>query len=105
LINYYPFDLRGHERSQAEAEERALMASQLDIEAIKWVMSDKRGRRFVARQLERTGAFRLSFSTNALTMAFNEGMRSVGLMLIAQLNEHCPERYSEMLKENKESKK
>jgi hypothetical protein len=104
MSNHDPFDLRGQERAEEEAEERAMRALQLEIEAIKWVMSDKRGRRFVAKQLERTGAFRLSFNTNALTMAFNEGMRSVGLMLMSLLNEHCPERYSEMLKENKESK-
>jgi hypothetical protein len=35
-------------------------------------------------------------------MAFNEGTRNEGLRLLAQLTEHCLDRYSEMLKEQKE---
>jgi hypothetical protein len=102
-MSYFdPLDIRSQERAQAEAEERALMASQIEIDDIKWLMSNKRGRRFVARLLERAGVWRLSFSTNALTMAFNEGTRNEGLRLLAQVTAHCPDRYTEMLKESKE---
>lgn len=97
-----PLDIRSQERAQAEAEERALMASQIEIDDVKWLMSNKRGRRFVARLLERAGVWRLSFNTNALTMAFNEGTRNEGLRLLAQITAHCPDRYTEMLKESKE---
>ncbi len=78
------------------------MASQIEIDDMKWLMSNKRGRRFVARLLERAGVWRLSFNTNALTMAFNEGTRNEGLRLLAQITAHCPDRYTEMLKESKE---
>jgi hypothetical protein len=102
-MSYFdPLDIRSQERAQAEAEERALMASQIEIDDVKWLMSNKRGRRFVARLLERAGVWRLSFSTNALTMAFNEGTRNEGLRLLAQITAHCPDRYAEMLKESKE---
>jgi hypothetical protein len=97
-----PLDIRSQERAQAKAEERALMASQIEIDDMKWLMSNKRGRRFVARLLERAGVWRLSFNTNALTMAFNEGTRNEGLRLLAQITAHCPDRYTEMLKESKE---
>lgn len=97
-----PLDIRGQESAQAEAEERARLESQIEIDDVKWLMSNKRGRRFVARLLERAGVWRLSFNTNALTMAFNEGHRNEGLRLLAQVAAHCPERYMEMLKESKE---
>ncbi len=97
-----PLDIRSQERALAEAEERAALASQIEVDDVKWLMSNKRGRRFVARLLERAGVWRLSFNTNALTMAFNEGTRNEGLRLLAQITAHCPDRYAEMLKESKE---
>lgn len=97
-----PLDIRSQERTQAEAEERALLAAQIEIDDVKWLMSNKRGRRFMVRLLERAGVWRLSFNTNALTMAFNEGTRNEGLRLLAQIAAHCPDRYTEMLKESKE---
>ena len=97
-----PLDIRSQERAQADAEDRALLAAQIEIDDVKWLMSNKRGRRFMARLLERAGVWRLSFNTNALTMAFNEGTRNEGLRLLAQIATHCPDRYTEMLKESKE---
>ena len=97
-----PLDLRGKERAQADADERSTRASQVEIDDLKWLMSNKRGRRFVASLLERAGVWRLSFNTNALSMAFAEGMRNEGLRLLAQITAHCPDRHVEMLKESRE---
>lgn len=83
-----------------DSSESARDAADLEISDLKWLMSNKRGRRFVFRLLERAGVWRLSFSTNALSMAFNEGARNEGLRLIAMLSQHCADRYSEMLKES-----
>ena len=102
MSNFDPLDIRSQERAQAEADDRARLALQTEIDDLKWLMSNKRGRRFVARLLERAGVWRLSFNTNALTMAFNEGTRNEGLRLLAQITAHCPDRYTEMLKESKE---
>jgi hypothetical protein len=102
MSNFDPLDIRSQERAQAEADDRARLALQTEIDDLKWLMSNKRGRRFVARMLERAGVWRLSFNTNALTMAFNEGTRNEGLRLLAQITAHCPDRYTEMLKESKE---
>jgi hypothetical protein len=90
------------EDAQHALAERAKFEGELEIADLKWLMSNKRGRRFVHRLLERAGVWRLSFNTNALSMAFNEGTRNEGLRLLAQLTEHCLDRYSEMLKEQKE---
>jgi hypothetical protein len=97
-----PFDLQSQERATAGNSDKAKLAHQVEIDALKWLMSNKRGRRFVCRQLERAGVWRISFNTNALTMAFNEGMRNEGLRLMAQITTHCADRYTEMLKESKE---
>lgn len=97
-----PIDLQAQERAQAETGERSKAEQNREIEDLKWLMSNKRGRRFVCRQLERAGVWRLSFNTNALSMAFNEGQRNEGLRLMAQITTHCADRYTEMLKESKE---
>jgi hypothetical protein len=81
---------------------KAQYAADLEIGDLKWLMSNKRGRRFIFTLLERAGVWRLSFNTNALTMAFAEGTRNEGLRLMAQLTEHCLDRYSEMLKEQQD---
>lgn len=100
--SFDPLDLRGQERAKVESDDREFVAFQIEIDDLKWLMSNKRGRRFVHRSLERAGVWRISFNTNALTMAFNEGMRNEGLRLLSQVTEHCPKRYTEMLKESKE---
>lgn len=102
MSNFDPLDIRSQERAQADADDRARLAVQIEIDDLKWLMGNKRGRRFMARLLERAGVWRLSFNTNALTMAFNEGTRNEGLRLLAQITAHCPDRYTEMLKESKE---
>lgn len=102
MSHFDPLDIRSQERAQADAEERAQLESQIEIDDVKWLMSNKRGRRFVDRLLKRSGVWRLSFNTNALTMAFAEGTRNEGLRLLGQITMHCPDRYTEMLKESKE---
>jgi hypothetical protein len=53
--------------------------------------------------LEHAGVWRLSFHTNALQMAFNEGSRNGGLRLLDQLVKHCPELHTQMLKEHSDN--
>lgn len=97
-----PLDLRGQEQAQEAAAERAMLVRQTEVDDLKWIMSHRIGRRFVAGVIERAGVWRLSFNTNARVMAFNEGMRNEGLRLVAQIMAHCPERYAEMIKEGKD---
>ena len=56
------------------------------------------------RLLERTGVFRTSFTGNSETF-FREGQRNVGLMLMAQIHEVCPDQYALMLKEQNDVRK
>ena len=70
-----------------------------------WLMGIARGRRVAWRILDRSGVFRLSFNTNALTMAFSEGCRNEGLRFIADINRLCPEQYQKMISENSNGRK
>jgi hypothetical protein len=95
-----PFDLEGQARIQQEREERDRLAEQSEVADWVWLMQSKRGRRIVNRLLARAGVFQLSFNTNAMTMAFNEGRRNEGLAITATLMTHCPAQYTQMLEEH-----
>lgn len=94
---YDPLDLDNDHDAQLR-QERAEAAAQQYAEDIKWLMSDKRGRRFVRSLLERGGAYRNSFNTNALTMAYHEGRRAVVNELQHEITTLAPERFFEMLR-------
>lgn len=85
---------------QQDANDKARSAQRVERDDIVWLMSGKRGRRVAYRQLERAGVWRSSFSTDALQMAFNEGMRNEGLALTAKIMAYCPAKYAEMMTEN-----
>jgi len=98
-----PFDsLRQQEESAEKRGDRAKQREHTEAETLKWLMSQKRARRFIYGILERAGVWRLSFHTNALQMAFNEGVRNEGLALLAKIQTHCPELQTLMLKESKD---
>jgi hypothetical protein len=97
---YDPTDLRGQELAKEDVDLRKRMASETEELDLKWLMSSKRGRRIVWRLLEQSGVFRLSFNTNAMQMAFNEGNRNFGNRTLAQIHVFCPEFYSALVKEN-----
>ena len=97
-----PLDTEANDLARQARADAGRLAQQKDAEDIKWLMSSKRGRRIVNRQLQNAGVFRSSFHTNALQMSFNEGNRNTGLMLLAAITEDCPERYAEMMDEAKQ---
>lgn len=97
------FDLAGQAEAQRKAREKELLQQKVEAEDLVWLMRDKRGRRHIFRHLEAAGVFRLSFNSNALTMAFNEGQRNEGLRTLALLMKHCPELHTQMLKEHSDN--
>lgn len=58
---------------------------------LKAVLSTPEGRRFVWRQLG--GVFRLSFTPDPYVTAFNEGLKSPGLQLTAEITTEFPDLY------------
>lgn len=103
MANHDPLDIQGQEAEAEERSKQERMAAKLEDDDLKWLANGRRGRRIIYRTLSRAGVFRLSFNTNAMTMAFNEGMRNEGLRLMARLMEVCPENYTAMLTENREN--
>lgn len=101
MSDYDPTDIRGQERKQADAELRNRLAKDTEESDFKWLVSTKRGRRIVWRVLEQTGVFRLSFNTNSMQMAFNEGNRNFGNKILAMINSVSPEAFTLMMKEAK----
>lgn len=97
------FDLEGQERAKEKAAKDAALRERLEAEGLKWIMQNRRGRRFIYGVIERAGVYRSSFHTNALTMAHNEGRRNEGLELTSRIMEHCPELWTQMLGEQKET--
>jgi len=94
-----------HDPYEAQAEQRreeVKKAAEREIDDLRWLMSEERGRRIVWRLLERSMIFQPSFSSDALVMSFNEGRRRLGLEIMEIMS---PDMYHEMLKEHKENGK
>lgn len=101
MNDHDPMDVNLQERTKAEAEKRGKAAQQTEADDVIWLMSNKRGRRIIWRQLESAGVFQLSFNATAMVMAFQEGRRSEGLRVLAQIHQSCPEQYVTMIQEQK----
>lgn len=100
-MEHDPTDLALDDEAREELDRKAQLARQVSIGDLKWVMSNKRGRRFVHALLEQAGVFRLSFTAgDPYATAFNEGKRNDGLRVLEQLMVHAPESYASMLSEN-----
>jgi hypothetical protein len=104
MRSYDPIDLPGQQDDKREADARKRVAREAEIADVKWLMSSPRGRRVMWRLIELSGPFRLSFDTNAMKMAFNEGNRNLGNQLFNEVMTLCPEMYPVMVKEQKDGR-
>lgn len=86
-----------------EAEDLRKRKREQEVSDLKWLMGHEEGRRIAWRFLEEAGVFRTSFSLSELEMAFREGNRNAGVKLLGEINEHCPQRYMQMVKERKDA--
>jgi hypothetical protein len=64
-------------------------------------MGTETGRRFVHRLLTLAGVFRQTFAMDSHITAFNEGQRSQGLAVLADVMAACPQQYLQMIQEAK----
>lgn len=83
---------------RAEEEGRTTRARLLDD--VSRVVDSDAGRRFVWRLLEAAHCFHISFSADPCLTAFREGERNLGLMILTDLIEACPDRLADMAREN-----
>jgi len=82
-----------------ERKEAQKQAQQLS-EDFRGIMKTKGGRRFVWFMLQESGAFKAMSIESHAQMAYLEGRRNWGLMLLSKIQSDCPERYQPMLAEN-----
>lgn len=97
-----PLDLDAQAKAREKHEEIDRLKRLIEVGDLKWLMAHRQGRRIVRRLLEKYGVYRSVFRVVAAEMAFLEGQRNCGLALIADLLEHTPERYAEMIQETKD---
>lgn len=96
-----PTDLRAQEKATKDRQDREAETQRIEAEDLKWIMADKRGRRFMHALLGVTGVFRNPFTGNSETF-FRCGEMNVGQRYLAAIHENCPERYSKMIEEHRD---
>lgn len=69
------------------------------------MMGHTETRAWIWELLTTCSIFHTVFAENALTMAFREGSRNVGLKVFAEIMAECPEMYQIMVKEANERSK
>jgi hypothetical protein len=80
---------------QARKEELRGKQRESDLRSI---LQTPEGKRFMWYLLSDTNIFGMTFvPDDPYQTAFNEGRRNVGTMLLALINEQCPEEYLEMM--------
>jgi hypothetical protein len=79
-----------------------MTAREKELADIAEVMSYKINRRFMWRILDAAGINKSSFAIETPVMAFNEGQRNMGLMILADIMDACPDKYLLMTREAKE---
>jgi hypothetical protein len=97
-----PLDLPAQFRAREEHQERVRLAQRIEVSDLKWIMADKRGRRFVWRLLEQAAPLQDPFNANTTIMSRNVGRQEYGRWLYAQLLVHCPESFMMMGREAQE---
>jgi hypothetical protein len=94
-------ELEEQTTAESQADKAKRLKLQLDDDDIQWLMSDKRGRRLMWRQLlEPAGVFRNAYDLDAGLMAFKCGEQNAGHRLMAKLHRLCPGLYFKMVSEN-----
>ncbi|MCY1396710.1 hypothetical protein D9M71_116920 [compost metagenome] len=90
----------GEQNAQDQARKQEKLARQQEINDFRWLMSDPRGRRLMWRVMGKCRLFQPSFDPHGGITNFNEGQRNVGLFLLSEINDVCPQRYAEMAAEH-----
>lgn len=73
---------------------------QLTADVIRVLMSTVNGRRWVWLNLADCAVFRIDSGLDAMQMAFDKGVRNIGLKLLADVTRTTPDLYITMTREN-----
>jgi len=92
----------GNKKDVRRLEKQAKLEEQQRKEIVTGIMSVAPGRRWICELLEHCHVFATSYSDVGNRMAFMEGQREVGLMLLADIMSACPDQYILMMRERNE---
>lgn len=90
------------QKQLAEAKIKEQSREKTIISDMVWLMTDHRGRRFVAWFLDQSGVDHASYTGERETFFIREGARNMGLMLKSKIDEAAPDMYIKMLQETLE---
>lgn len=93
------YDPHSVDEQQASLAKTAKSKRDQDLEDLRFVLADKRGRRTLLRLLDKTGVYRNPFTGNSETY-FKCGEMNIGQWLIAEVQAVDSNSYAELLKEN-----
>ena len=93
-----PYDA-GNRKDVRTLEKQAKLEDQQRREIISGIMSVAPGRKWMCELLEHCHCFATSFSDVAHRMAFMEGQREVGILLLNDIMQACPNSYIQMMGE------
>lgn len=84
--DFNPTDLAALDEQRTNTREQSRFDAAIELDDIRWLMSGKRGRRFMWRLLGDARLYQQSFDGNANWSIFYEGKRSIALKLMAQIH-------------------
>lgn len=92
----------GERKDVRKAEKAARLVEKQRHEVIFGLMTLIAGRQWMLEKLEECHVFATSFARDAITMAYMEGERSIGLRLLNDIMASCPDQYIQMMRERNE---
>ena len=92
----------GDRKDVRRAEKAARLSAVQRQSAVEGIMSVVGGRHWMHDILVSCHCFATTFTGDPYTTAYNEGQRSVGLLLLADIMQACPDNYVLMMREANE---
>lgn len=92
-------DSASDRKSIRAREKTALAEATIRADVIRSTMSTPTGRHWMWTVLSQCHIFAQTFTSDPLTTAFNEGQRSIGLRLMADILLTCPDQYIQAQRE------
>ena len=96
-----PIDLDAARAAREIAEREQKAKREIEISDFKWLMTDERGRRFVWRLMSEGRVFHNPAGADMFEIGRQVGEKSQGLKLLNELIALCPEKWLEMINDQK----
>ncbi len=81
------------------AKQKEVRTRDVELDDVRHLMASEAGRRLAWRLLAKARVFETTFHPSGSQTAFNEGMRNLGLLLLSDINEACPDAFLSMQSE------